>query len=134
MSAQHENVNITVYRLPEKKRLGEFAAARMTHLYLPRDLYDEVILEKNEVFARKNGVFAAVLANGPLAYKPYDKAALAGLFRNLKNADLSADYVPRQEFDLCRSQTPVILPHRYSDKTEEEVTGHQEPLSGFSVA
>ena len=102
MSVQHEKVNVTVYRLPEKKRLGELAAARMTHLYLPRDLYDEVILEETAVFARKNGVFAAVLANGPLAYKPYDAEALAGLFRNLKNVDLSADYVPRQEFDLCR--------------------------------
>ena len=102
MSAQHENVNITVYRLPEKKRLGEIAIAWMTHLYLPRDLYDEVILGKNAVFARKNGVFAAVLANGPLAYKPYDEAALAGLFRNLKTATLTEDFVPRQEFDLCR--------------------------------
>lgn len=102
MSAQHENVNITVYKLPEKKRLGEFAAARMTHLYLPRDLYDEVILEESAVFARKNGVFAAVLANGPLTYKPYDEAALAGLFRNLKTAMLTEDFVPRREFDLCR--------------------------------
>ena len=102
MSVQHENVNITVYRLPEKKRLGEIALAQMTHLYLPRDLYDEVILEDTVVFARKNGVFVAVLANGPLAYKPYDEASLAGLFRNLKNVDLSADYVPRKEFDLCR--------------------------------
>ena len=102
MSAQHENVNITVYRLPEKPRLAEPGIAKMTHLYLPRDLYDEVILEAAAVFARKNGVFVAVLANGPLAYRPYDKASLAGLFSNLKNAPLTADYVPRQEFDLCR--------------------------------
>ena len=102
MSAQHENVNVTVYRLPDKPRLGEIAPARMTHLYLPRDLYDEVILEGSAVFARKNGVFAAVLANGPLTYKPYDENALKGLFGNLKNVDLSADYVPREEFDLCR--------------------------------
>ena len=75
----------------------------MTHLYLPRDLYDEVILEDAAVFARKNGVFAAVLANGPLVYKPYDQKALAGLFKNLKHADLMADYVPKKEFDLCRT-------------------------------
>ena len=103
MSAQHENVNITVYRMPEKRRIGEPGRANMTHLYLPRDLYDEVILEKTAVFARKNGVFAAVLANGPLAYKPYDKASLKGLFGNLKKVDLSADYVPKDVFDLCRS-------------------------------
>lgn len=102
MSAQHENVNITVYRLPEKRRLGETGIAKMTHLYLPRDLYDEVILEERAVFARKNGVFAAVLANGPLRYKPYNKDAAAGLFKNLKTATLTADFVPRQEFDLCR--------------------------------
>ena len=102
MCAQHENVNITVYRLPEQPRPGEISPARMTHLYLPRDLYDEVILEDTAVFARKNGVFAAVLANGPLSYRPYDKAALTGLFSNLKKVDLSADYVPKKEFDLCR--------------------------------
>ncbi len=103
MSAQHENVNITVYRLPEKKRPGEPSVARMTHLYLPRDLYDEVIPEETAVFARKNGVFVSVLANGPLAYKPYDRNALTGLFKNLKKVDLAADYVPKKEFDLCRS-------------------------------
>ena len=103
MSAQHKNVNITVYRLPEKARPGEISPARMTHLYLPRDLWDEVILEETAVFARKNGVFAAVLANGPLAYKPYDESALKGLFKNLKKVDLTADYVPKKEFDLCRS-------------------------------
>ena len=102
MSAQHENVNITVYRLPGKKRFGEPAIARMTHLYLPWDLYDEVILEETAVFARKNGVFVSVLANGPLAYKPYDPDALTGLFKNLKRVDLSADHVPQKEFDLCR--------------------------------
>jgi hypothetical protein len=74
----------------------------MTHLYLPRDLYDEVRLEETAVFARKNGVFIAVLANGTLTYKPYDAEALAGLFKNLKKVDLAADYVPKEEFDLCR--------------------------------
>ncbi len=102
MSIQHENVNVTVYRLPEKKRPGEPAIAKMTHLYLPRDLYDEVLPEETAVFARKNGVFVAVLANGPLSYKPYDAEVLAGLFKNLKKVDLTADYVPKEEFDLCR--------------------------------
>ena len=102
MSAQHKNVNVTVYRLPQKKRLAEPGAARLTHLYLPRELYDEVILEDRAVFARKNGVFAAVLANGPLRYKPYDKDSAAGLLRNLKTAALIEKYMPRQEFDLCR--------------------------------
>ena len=102
MSAQHENVNVTVYRLPDKKRFGETGVANMTHLYLPRDLWDEVILEERAVFARKNGVFAAVLANGPLAYKPYDQTSVKGLFGNLKKASLDAPYVPKSEFDLCR--------------------------------
>ena len=101
MSAQHENVNITVYRLPERPRIGELALAKMTHLYLPREFYDEVILEENAVFARKNGVFAAVLANGPLTYRPYDPDAIAGLFRNLR-AELPPEYVPQGSFDLCR--------------------------------
>ena len=42
--------------------------------------------------------------------------------------------VYRQQLNLCRSQTPVVVPHRHSDKTEAEVTRHQEPLSGFPVS
>lgn len=102
MSVQHENVNITIYRLPEKKRLGEAGIARMTHIYMPQDFYDEFELSGNMAFARKNGVFAAIVSDGEMKFKPYNKDAIAGLNRNLKGVTLDKEYIPQKEFDLCR--------------------------------
>lgn len=99
MSVQHENVNITVYRLPEKKRLGETAIAAMTHAYMPKDFYDEFELSENTVFARKNGVFVALIANGKLQFKPFDEESATGVHKGRVFTD---EMKLRTEFDLCR--------------------------------
>lgn len=102
MSVQHENVNITIYKLPKKKRLAEMGIAQMTHLYMPQDFYDEFELDGNIVFARKNGIFVAVISNGEMQFKPYDKETITGLNSNLKGVTLADEYIPKKEFDLCR--------------------------------
>lgn len=102
MSVQHENVNLTLYRLPTELRLAETGIAKMTHLYMPQDFYDEFELCGDCVFARKNHIFVYEKANGPLAFKPYDLEALKGLFGNLKKVNLADEYIPQKEFDLCR--------------------------------
>lgn len=102
MSVQHESVNITIYRLPTEKRLGETGIADMTHLYMPQDFYDEFELRGNTVFARKNGIFVAVISDGEMKFKPYDMEALRGLNSNLRGVTLDDEYIPKKEFDLCR--------------------------------
>ncbi len=99
MSVQHENVNITVYKLPQKKRLGESAVCDITHAYMPRDLYDESELDGNMVFARKNGVFVALISNGPLLYNPYNPDSANGLLKGRVLPDSSS---LENGFDLCR--------------------------------
>ena len=99
MSVQHENVNITVYKLPQKKRLGERAVCDITHAYMPRDLYDEFELDGNRVFARKNGVFVALISDGNLEYKPYNPDSAKGL---LKGRVLPEGLSLENGFDLCR--------------------------------
>lgn len=99
MSVQNKNVNITIYKLPTKKRLGESGIATITHAYMPKDFYDEFELCGNTVFARKNGVFVALISNGELKFKPYNQNSANGLLKNRKFPDgiqLSG------EFDLCR--------------------------------
>ncbi|MBQ6863725.1 MAG: hypothetical protein IJO14_05755 [Clostridia bacterium] len=98
-SVQHENVNISIYRIPQKKRLGETAVSDITHVYLPKDFYDETELLGNMVFARKNGVFAAVIADDTLIYKPYDPDSANGIHKGRTYPD---DCMLRSEFDLCR--------------------------------
>ncbi|MBQ7100298.1 MAG: hypothetical protein IJN81_01600, partial [Clostridia bacterium] len=99
MSVQHENVNITIYKLPQKKRLGESAVCDLTHAYMPRDLYDEFELDGNRVFARKNGVFAALISDGNLEYKPYNPDSARGL---LKGRNLPDNLSLEGGYDLCR--------------------------------
>ncbi|MBR3955273.1 MAG: hypothetical protein IKJ63_07370 [Clostridia bacterium] len=99
MSVQHENVNITIYKLPDKKRLGETAIADMTHAYMPKDFYDEFELAESRVFARKNGVFVALIANGKLEYKPFDTASAEGVHKSKNFPDRCK---LKSEFDLCR--------------------------------
>jgi hypothetical protein len=99
MSIQHKNVNITVYKLPQKKRLGESAVCDITHAYMPRDLYDEFVLDGNMVIARKGGVFVAMISDGQLEYKPYNPDSAKGL---LKGRVLPEGLTLEGGFDLCR--------------------------------
>ena len=98
MSVQHENVNVTIYKLPDKKRGGENALAKMTHAYMPRKFYDELFICENTVFARKNGVFVALITNGKPEFRPYNEASAKGVH---KVNDFNYKYPLNGEFDLC---------------------------------
>lgn len=99
MSVQNENVNITVYKIPSEKRLGESGIAAMTHAYMPKNLYDEFELESNTVFARRNSVFVAFIANGALEFRPFDSNSAKGVLKGRKFPD---DISLEGGFDLCR--------------------------------
>lgn len=99
MSVQHESVNITIYKIPFKKRLGESAVASMTHAFMPKDFYDEFEHKGNMVFARKNGVFVSVISDGNLQYKPFDENSAKGVHKGRKYPE---EYILKSEFDLCR--------------------------------
>ncbi len=99
MSVQEKNVNITIYKIPEKKRLGETAVSKITHVYMPKDFYDEFEHKDNIVLARKNGVFVALISNGILQYKPFSKESANGIH---KNRSFQEEYTLKSEFDLFR--------------------------------
>lgn len=99
MSVQNQNVNITIYKIPEKKRLGESDIASMTHAYMPKDFYDEFEIDGNTVFAEKNNVFVALISNGELEFKPFDSGSANGI---LKGRKFPEGIELNGEFDLCR--------------------------------
>ncbi|MBQ5591743.1 MAG: hypothetical protein IIU80_02230 [Clostridia bacterium] len=99
MSVQNENVNVTIYKIPDKKRLGETGIASMTHAYMPRVFYDELELDGNRVFARKNGVFVALISNGEMQFRPFNQNSANGL---LKGRSFPEGLKLENEFDLCR--------------------------------
>lgn len=99
MSVQEKNVNITIYKIPTHKRIGETAVSHITHAYMPKAFYDEFELKDNIVFARKNGVFAALISNGRLQYKPFNDDSANGIHKGRKFSD---ELRLKDEFDLCR--------------------------------
>lgn len=99
MSVQHKNVNITIYRLPTKKRFGETGIANITHAFMPECFYDEFLHFGNMVFARKNNVFIAMLSNGEMKFREFSEDSAAGLYKNQLIPD---EFRIVSEFDLCR--------------------------------
>ncbi len=101
MSVQNKNVNITIYKLPEKRRFPETVVFDMTHAFMPKNSYDEFYHNKNVVIARKNGVFVALISNGDLEYKQYDTDVLMPIYKT-HTFNEGSPYTITGEFDLCR--------------------------------
>ena len=75
-SVQDENVNISIYTIPEKTGLLEPHIVQYTHAYFPIGLFDEVItdyLDRGYVFGRKGDTYIMLHAmsdgNATLAFK-----------------------------------------------------------------
>ena len=132
MSVQHKNVNITIYKLPDKKRLGESDIAQMTHAYMPKDFYDELELCKNMVFARKNGVFVAMLSDGEMQYRPFNENSAGGVHKGRTDPDGNT---LNCEFDLCRTGgTYHIYITELSDADTESFDEFKARISGNCVS
>ncbi len=131
MSVQNENVNITIYKLPQKKRLGETGISDMTHAYMPKAFYDEFELCGNTVLARKNGVFVALISNGALKFRPFDTDSAKGL---MKNRSFPEHLTLSGEFDLCRVGGDYhIYVTELSDKTRESFDEFKRRINHNSV-
>lgn len=102
MSVQDRNINITIYRMPQKKRLLEFRTARITHAYMPREKFDQLELEGRYVFGRRDRVLVAMIANGELKYRPYDSHAASLLVQHDRQVARIDGLKLEQEFDLVR--------------------------------
>lgn len=102
MSVQDRNVNVTVYKIPEKKRLAEMHISKITHLYFPKCFYDEVIHEKNMIFARKGKVLVSVVANGEMKFRPFDERVAACIYKDHPELQGTENYDISGEFDLVR--------------------------------
>ncbi|MEI6580407.1 MAG: hypothetical protein WCN92_13225, partial [Eubacteriales bacterium] len=100
MSSQDESVNITVYKIPKKKRLLEFRIADISHAYVPKSKYDRLEINGNLLFGQKGNVLVAMIANGTLEYRPYEQKG-ANALRYEKPAG-SAEDGKGCEFDLVR--------------------------------
>lgn len=66
-SVQERNVNLTIYRLPEKTAMLEPHIVKYTHAYFPVGLFDQVdtsYMDQGFIFAQKNDTYVMLRALG----------------------------------------------------------------------
>lgn len=100
MSVQDRNVNITIYKIPTKKRALEFHISDITHAYMPKEKFDTIETEQNYVFAKRGNTLVAIITNGKPEYRPYDGYASALLCQHDKLVEKLPDIKLKKEFDL----------------------------------
>lgn len=69
-TAQHENVNLAIYRLPDL--LG------YTHAYFPSERFDESSIEGRCAFGRRGDAYVALITPGKLAYRYHEETHKTG--------------------------------------------------------
>ncbi len=67
LSAQDGSVNLSIYILPAQKGYGESELLDYTHLYFPKEKFDEYALDRNRLFARYRGCYIAFLTLNDLS-------------------------------------------------------------------
>jgi hypothetical protein len=60
-AAQHKNISLSIYNIPEKKGLMEKALLDYTHAYFPTEKFDTVIFNGNYVFGKKGQTYTALI-------------------------------------------------------------------------
>lgn len=102
MSVQNKNVNITIYKIPTKKRLMEFRISQMTHAYMSKCFYDILEQEENYIFAQKGNVLLAFISNQKMKFKPFHKESIEPLYKSEGIDAHPKKYQVDSEFDLCQ--------------------------------
>ena len=67
-SVQHENVNMSIYKIPDKKGFMEKTITDFTHAYFPSALLDESIIDGRYAFGRLDNKYIAFIARNNIYY------------------------------------------------------------------
>ncbi|MEM9144010.1 MAG: hypothetical protein AAGA86_13555 [Bacteroidota bacterium] len=67
--AQHENINLSIYNIPEKKGKIEMDLLDYTHAWFPQKKFDTTIVEGNYAFGKKDDIYCALIGASQLAYR-----------------------------------------------------------------
>ena len=67
-SVQDKNINLSVYRIPDKKGFMEKSLVYYTHAWFPSDLLDETEIDGNYAFGRLGDVYTAFITKNPVLY------------------------------------------------------------------
>ncbi len=111
--AQHENVQLQLYKIPKLSGFLEFyKVPQFTHTYLPEAYFDEVRVEGKYAFAKKGKGYAALIGAAALAFRSFS-ADSAGILKN------GLPEHPDKRFDLIQEGTDTFWIYEISDETRE---------------
>ena len=109
-SVQDENVNISIYDIPNKKGMLEPHIVEYTHAYFPVGLFDEVNLEhlnKGYIFGRKNDTYVSMAVKSDSEAKLMFKNDLPNVTKEELEKDFNA--IKSSVRDLIKTTSD----HRY---------------------
>jgi hypothetical protein len=66
---QDKNVSLSIYNIPKKKGLMEFALLDFTHAYFPSESFDTVVVSENYAMGKKGETYCAFIAANPLVFR-----------------------------------------------------------------
>jgi len=67
-SVQDENINMSIYKIPDEKGFMEKSIVPYTHAYFPKEIFEEVILSENYAFGRYQDKYVAFITKNSLKY------------------------------------------------------------------
>ncbi|NCA66680.1 MAG: hypothetical protein EOM87_01300 [Clostridia bacterium] len=76
-SAQYKNINLSLYKLPVKRGIGESDIAKITHAYCPLQFMEEYCLDylnRGFVFGKAGNAMFMLRSNGSLSYRDADES------------------------------------------------------------
>ncbi len=127
-SAQHENILMSIYQLPQKKNPTEFydVPKDFTHTYFPEAFMDEVIIDNNMAFGRVGGAYIALIGASELEYLPFSMDS-ALVFKN------GLEEYPDKGFDLMQRGENQFWIYEMSDESEESFEDFKTRIKENSI-
>ena len=68
-SVQDENVNLSIYNLPQKKGLMELDLLDYTRAYFPTSLFDTAFIDGNYAFGKKDETYVALIGSNGFTFR-----------------------------------------------------------------
>lgn len=126
-TVQHENMQLSIYKIPSKRGLLElYDVPQFTHTYLPEAFFDEVTIDGRYAFARVGNAYIALIGANNLEYLPYD-AYTAKFFDN------GLAEHPDKKFDLVQRGQNQYWIYELGDTSKESLETFKQRIKGNKI-
>lgn len=72
-AVQHKNIALLIHNIPKSITLAPSKMLQYTHTFFPQELFDEVLIDGNYAFGRKDNALFALIGKSNFEFRPYDE-------------------------------------------------------------